>query len=69
MGVAGAAALEFLLHGCGHRVQFCLSHSDYAMFHIFSGPLFANLEGYVFLDLLIWGVSPLLFEVCRTPLR
>lgn len=39
------------------------------MFHIFSGPLFANLEGYVFLDLLIWGVSPLLFELCRTPLR
>lgn len=39
------------------------------MFHIFSGPLFANLEGYVFLDLLIWGVSPLLFQICRNPLR
>ena len=39
------------------------------MFHIFSGPLFANLEGYAFLDLLIWGVSPILFELCRAPLR
>jgi hypothetical protein len=39
------------------------------MFHIFAGPLFANLAGYVFLDLLIWGVSPLLFEACRVPLR
>lgn len=39
------------------------------MFHIFAGPLFANLEGYVFLDLLVWGVSPLLFEACRVALR
>jgi hypothetical protein len=39
------------------------------MFHIFAGPLFANLEGYVFLDLLVWGVSPLLFEAFRVPLR
>jgi hypothetical protein len=36
------------------------------MFHIFSGPLFANLEGYVFLDLLIWGISPIIFWVFRT---
>jgi hypothetical protein len=39
------------------------------MFHIFSGPLFANLEGYAFLDLLIWGVSPILFELVRAPLK
>ena len=39
------------------------------MFHIFAGPLFADLEGYVFLDLIIWGVSPLLFEIVREPLR
>jgi hypothetical protein len=39
------------------------------MFHIFSGPLFANLESYAFLDLLIWGVSPILFELCRIPLK
>jgi hypothetical protein len=39
------------------------------MFHIFAGPLFTNLEGYAFLDLLIWGVSPLIFEAFRVPLR
>jgi hypothetical protein len=39
------------------------------MFHIFSGPLFANLEGYAFLDLLIWGVSPIFFELVRIPLK
>ena len=43
-------------------------HADYAVFYIFSGPLFANLEGYVFLDLLVWGVSPLLFEMVRPSL-
>lgn len=37
----------------------------YALFHIFSGPLFANVEGYVYLDLLVWGLSPLAFLFIR----
>jgi hypothetical protein len=36
-----------------------------ALFHIFSGPLFANVEGYVYLDLLVWGLSPLTFLFLR----
>lgn len=35
------------------------------MFHIFSGPLFANVEGYVYLDLIVWGISPMLFLIIR----
>lgn len=38
------------------------------MFHIFSGPLFANVEGYVYLDLIIWGISPLIYLLFRPTL-
>jgi len=38
------------------------------MFHIFSGPLFANVEGYVYLDLIIWGISPLIYLLFRSTL-
>ena len=69
LGVRRAQDRQFLLYGCGHRLQYLALHADYAMFHIFAGPLFANLEGYAFLDLLIWGVSPVLFEALRVRLR
>ena len=32
------------------------------------GPLFANVAGYVYLDLLIWAISPLIFLILRGPL-
>lgn len=51
------ACINFSIH-----VQYILG---YALFHIFSGPLFANVEGYVYLDLLVWGLSPLAFLFIR----
>jgi len=52
---------QFLLYGSSHPIQYPQYQLDYALFHIFSGPLFANLATYAFLDLIIWGVSPILF--------
>ena len=48
-----------------HRIQYLNTNPDNALFHIFSGPLFANVEGYAYLDLLVWGLSPLSFLFLR----
>lgn len=54
-----------MLPTCLHLVQYYLHILDNALFHIFSGPLFANVEGYAYLDLLVWGLSPLSFLFLR----
>ena len=38
---------------------------DAAMFFVFSGPLFSNVVTYKYFDLIIWGVSPILFLILR----
>lgn len=55
-----------ILHTCVEFSKvFVVMSVDNALFHIFSGPLFANVEGYEYLDLIIWGLSPMVFLSLR----
>lgn len=59
-----------MLHQSLHCIQYWNDGYDVdgALFSIFSGPLFANVEGYVYLDLMIWGLSPLVFLTLKSKL-